>query len=290
MHQFIIQTNQTIKKEFIQLTESIIDQTIQQIKNNTLTFENSCHDARKDIKKIRALLRAFRFSVQKQDFYREDRFLREIKNSLTEVRQADVFILIIENLHKKYLISEDNYVKIKDVLLQNKKRFFDRQVEIKNTIIRQLDIARIRLKNIDFITNNNKALLKGIRFTYSRGCKLKEKCFINQNSELLHSLRKSVKYLYYQIEFITCNQSDALNLIIEDYRKISEILGYEHDLTELMGFIAANQINNQGKLLTAINNEHISAVNDFLQVENTVFQDAPEIFRQFLNKSYSGKL
>lgn len=80
----------------------------------------------------------------------------------------------------------------------------------------------------------------GIRRTYRRARSELERARRRPSDERLHRLRKSVKYLWYQVRLLEAGDPEALTPLAEDLHRLSDLLGDDHDLAVLVGHVTAD--------------------------------------------------
>ncbi len=282
MSELIININSPLKQEYIRLIREQISYAIAVLKDSKTDIEKSIHEARKSIKKIRALLKCVQFAIKRADYRRENRYMRDIKNLLSDIRESYV---LVESWHycktKSRKIDKEMYEAFKMKLEKQKKKIINGYKESGklNQIIIVYDIARVRLSNIDFIKSDYKSLIKGIKKTYRKGNQLVKKCAKNSNSLELHELRKVVKYLWYQINTFQNFWPELIGVYTKSFEEISDLLGKEHDLFELAYYLNEyGTLKEKKSILPIVLSQSDKIKSGFYKQTMLLFSEKPKFF------------
>jgi CHAD domain-containing protein len=180
------------------------------------------HDARKRIKKTRALLRLARPAMRADAFRAYNRELRDQGRALSGARDAEVLVQTIDAL------AEHNTRRVKLAhFMAVRGRFVDGGgSELPEHRVGELDVDRWPLGGISAGT-----ALDALTTTYRRGRKAAAKPATTEN---LHEWRKRVKDLWYQARLL------RLKRLARDAKALSKPLGDDHDLAVLAAELPAN--------------------------------------------------
>ncbi|MDB6156273.1 MAG: hypothetical protein JWL90_4726 [Chthoniobacteraceae bacterium] len=201
------------------------------------------HTARKALKKLRALLRLLREQIGEEVFLRETACCRDAGRLLSMTRDADVRLAIFDSL-ADVDSSVEGSAMIREMLL-NDVRAARRGgfTEKKRTAInRAMKNARVRMRLLES-EEGWKVLKPGLRRSFRRACKNFEITFATEPKvETLHTCRKRVKDLYYQLGLVGGAFGPELKKIEQMAKKLGDLLGDERDL----GLLCENLKNRQG--------------------------------------------
>ncbi|MEM7543128.1 MAG: CHAD domain-containing protein [Pseudomonadota bacterium] len=201
------------------------------------------HEARKSLKKLRALIRLVR-GHDKRKFQTNNQAFRSLAHALSQWREADVAHKTAQafcarsrnkaNIHRWRLICRALRPNHNGVLSSCKE--MRRQslpiVSAFNSAKRHLSIGKSKKKTNDF-----ELIRQGVRAVHRQMLRDFQATKDGLSPDASHEWRKSTKYHWYHIRLL----ERAMPRVLKPYRlkleKLGEILGEEHDLADLMAFI-----------------------------------------------------
>ncbi|MDB6110485.1 MAG: domain containing protein [Pedosphaera sp.] len=193
----------------------------------------SVHEARKHLKKTRALLRLIRDELGDRIYRQENRAFRDVGRVLSPRRDAEVLVKALNNLRcgqspgvKMALL------KLEKVLLGRHQQAFETG-DCNQDLGPALKAARRRaghwpLENLEWSD-----FICGLRRSYGRGRKALKKVERVRTNENLHEWRKRVKDLLYQLHLVEAVCPKVISKLGEEIEKLGEHLGEDHDLAML---------------------------------------------------------
>jgi CHAD domain-containing protein len=200
--------------------------------------DDAIHEARKSIKKVRAILKLVRPELG--DIYApENAKLRDIARKLSEFRDAAAMIETFRDLKRRYArgIPASRLASLGKALAKQKKQAVVTKgvralLMETGSALRQIgeSAAAWPLKNDGF-----EAIEPGLRQTYRRGRKALARARKDPRPENYHELRKRVKDLWYHIRLIGIEKEHEKQL-----KDLETWLGNDHNLALLRAGIAAN--------------------------------------------------
>ena len=200
---------------------------------------DAVHQARKHIKKLRALLRLVREGLGRKLYHREKAGLRKLNGALSPVREATVHLKTLGSLRRGYPngLSKNNFDNLKQALLQIKTR---RIRALKTSkFLGRAKIRRIKSKVGDWKLGkiNARSLWSGIEQARQRFRDAQQRAKLEPNDENIHEWRKRAKDLLYQSEFLKNIKPNFFSRRISRLKKLGDYLGAVHDLARLEGDI-----------------------------------------------------
>jgi CHAD domain-containing protein len=209
------------------------------------------HEARKAIKRMRALARLLRDELGEQEFARVDASLRSAGRRLAGARDADVRLATLRELierHPRALgpsprPSEGNGqaregIRHLEEQLQRERLSNSGPSDIDQVLA---DIATMRdqlarwsLVEIDFDT-----LSPGLRRVYREGRHRYSRCARAQgrDEQHVHDWRKRVKSLYYALDMLGAKKAKGARRATRRADRLGDLLGSEHDLWMLCVYV-----------------------------------------------------
>jgi len=227
-----------IKRIADEQIESAIYKLTRSIKANRA---EAIHSARKHFKKLRALVRLVRDDVGQEAYKRENVCFRDAGRELSDVRDAEVRVETFNQLidHYRDSLDPDQFEGIRQVLIDayetaRKSQGPDKQ-EIA-AIVSDWEAAQARIQGWE-IHNEWEALEGGLQRVYKRGYRAFFEACEQTTPENLHEWRKRVKYLWYHLRILSPMWPKTLKTMRKQTKKLSDLLGDDHDLTVLRTFI-----------------------------------------------------
>jgi CHAD domain-containing protein len=236
-------------KAIPRLARERIDRVIESLSEKPHPGAVSIHDARKDLKSLRALLRLVRGSIDEGARLRENVLFREAGRSLSTVRDPQALLEVLENLTGRLPSKQESM------------RVFTAKIhrEIEQTLVYGLPSGLIRKLVRELREAKRRAALwfegnvlrpgneweifvgTGLRRTYRKAKNLvwqfevmgREKA----DDQAWHELRKSAKALGYQLRLLKSIWPGMSGPLVDEIDQLTDRLGDANDLAILSGRI-----------------------------------------------------
>jgi CHAD domain-containing protein len=212
-----------------------IDSAVSHLRVKTASKrDESVHEARKSIKKLRGLVRLLTPELG-DAARRENMALRDLGRSLSPVRDAAAMVETVDLLGKKYpdtpALAKLTQLRAAMVRRRNAVR---RQADATPDVEKGVTVLRSLRKQLNQwnIGADFQTLAPGLRVTYRRGRRAAERAKRNPNARNLHELRKRVKDYWYQVRLLE-NMWPDRESPEGALRDLQEKLGDAHNLTVL---------------------------------------------------------
>ena len=223
-----------------------IDHALDELRAKTdSTPEEAVHEARKDLKKLRALLRLVRGELGDEVYRHENQAFREAAGGLSGVRDADVMIETFDALVERYRkrIPADAAAELRKALLTHRRALeqdgLGRRHAFDETIEALRD-ARARILEWPLAHDGFAALEPGLRRTYRRGRRAYAAALDDATDESLHEWRKRAKDLWYHHTLLERSWSELMKPAGDEAHALSDLLGDDHDLAVLREWAGAH--------------------------------------------------
>ena len=197
------------------------------------TLDERVHDARKCLKKTRALLRMVRPSLSKAAFNRENAVLRDAGRTLSQARDQAAVLECLDRIKRERPSLTGSIVKLEHVLQTTATASTEHSV-------RQLEptrlLLRTSLERLPHLIERHVApgaLRRGLRDSHRRGRRALRDAGKAPSPEHFHEWRKRVKDHWYHLRLFGQTWPKLLETQIDELEKLSELLGDEHDLNVL---------------------------------------------------------
>jgi len=200
------------------------------------------HEARKNLKKVRAILRLMEQELGPA--YRiETMQLRLRGRQLSDLRDAAAGVETIDLLRSRVNPPKHDpaFAEIRKVLADRKQQFEEgpATVRIFHMMAVALRSVMRRAKDWPLRTEGFAALAPGIKETFRRGRKALQLGRQVPNPENLHALRRRAKELWYQLRLISGISNDVADRYEKEIKKLQDHLGEYQNLEILRRDLAA---------------------------------------------------
>ncbi len=229
-----------------------LDRAISGLTDPDADFDIVVHEARKSLKRVRALLRLVRDEIGYENYRNENVVLRDIGRRLAPARDAFVLMTTLDSIveHHGKVMAPDAFGGLRSWLLERHLELRqglidDREQMITIVFTLKASWARIsgttvmtKLDGSPYIRDDFAAVEGGLRRVYRRGRRGLRAVLESESAETLHEWRKRVKYLRYQLETLTPIAPELLSGRAHLLDDLGEILGTDHDLAVLAELVA----------------------------------------------------
>ncbi|HEV3093899.1 MAG TPA: CHAD domain-containing protein [Solirubrobacteraceae bacterium] len=201
------------------------------------------HEARKTIKRMRAMARLLRHETGEPEFQRINSSLREAGKRLSGARDAEVRIATFAELRSRHPdeLAGGHVDALLSRLEQDRATAHGGDPELEVLA----DVAEMRgdLLRWNLLEHDSDALTAGLRSIYRDGrARYKRvKRSRARDPQRMHDWRKRVKSLYYALDMLGGKQATATAKLTRRADRLGEALGEEHDLWMLASFLESER-------------------------------------------------
>lgn len=258
-----------------------------------ISSNQKVHELRRGFKRLRALLRFFK-EIPDSPAGQLNQDIRNFGKLLAPLRESAVNLdLFDKNISSNNHLPEKKIRIARELLVQKNKLLVERgflENNLHNTI-------RTFFDGFDeILTKNNSDLPVRIQFfhevsqTYLTSISIYQQLPANPHSEEWHELRKKLKRLWYQLDFIKFLHPRYFKLKTDQLNKITDQLGDDHDLHVFAENLMTENYGLDQEELRILTNqtEHLRELNQLkLQPRLKQFFTAPpEEFNQKLERFF----
>ena len=186
------------------------------------------HDARKRIKKTRALLRLARPGLKTKAYRRRNTALRDAGRGMSGTRDADVLVETVDGLAERFVGQRPQsfFAAFREPLAAAADGSADAAAHA--STLRALAQEEWPLRKLD-----TDALGASLTRTYARGRDAFARADRKPTTTNLHEWRKRVKDLWYQERLLEDTWPGVMKAQAKEAKKLSKLLGEDHDLSVL---------------------------------------------------------
>lgn len=199
------------------------------------------HNVRKEIKKVRAILRLMPEKEGDDIQHKAARGLRKAANRLAGPRDARVMLRAFQNLAAD---GPARFPRIHEALqkhCQREARRF-REEDAMAVAERLLRKTKWRVGKLKVEASGWSAVEPGLKRSYTRGRALLQLAGRQPSPENLHDWRKQVKDLWFHLQLLCPDWPAETRALASTLESLGEKLGEEHDLFLLMQFGAEQRV------------------------------------------------
>lgn len=200
---------------------------------------DATHCVRKEIKKLRSILRLFRSKLGRQ-YRRNNDDLREAAACLTAARDAHVVLNALGQLRSRFKnkMPRALFARLKAALKRNCAAELETVERRFRMVERTLNRVRRRIEKLDVGGKVWPAIAPGLAKGYRRGRDEFHVVHDGASAEHFHQWRKRVKELSLQLRLLRPVWPEELNVETAELEKLADLLGEDHDLFMLQQFVA----------------------------------------------------
>lgn len=233
---FYLKGGESVRKGLKRIVTEQFRAAIDQLTHSQTDLEESVHEVRKSIKKIRAILRLLRPTLG-PSYREENTALQEVGRTLSSVRDAHALLETFDELTEQYRdeVSEEFQTRSRQLLLAHKheqESEFDSEREIPR-LIEQLTRLSDRAESWPYDKADIRLLADGLATTIERGRKSYRHAYAEPLPENFHDWRKRAKDLRYQLTLLEKLWPDVFGGFLAAAKKLEELLGMDHNLVVL---------------------------------------------------------
>ncbi len=258
-----------------------------------ISSNQKVHELRRGFKRLRALLRFFR-EIPDNSAGQLNEDVRNFGKLLAPLRESAVNVeLFDKEMHLNNHLPEQKIRNARELMVQKNKLLVERgflENNLHNTIRTFFDGFE------DILTKNNSEFPVRIHFfrevseSYLKSMAIYQHLPANPHPEEWHELRKKLKRLWYQLDFIRFLHPRYFKLKTDQLNKITDQLGDDHDLHVFAEDLLAERYGFNEEELRILTNqiEHLRELNQLklrLRLKQ-FFTTPPEEFNQKLQRFF----
>jgi CHAD domain-containing protein len=195
------------------------------------------HEARKALKRLRALLRVSRDSLGAERYHRENTVLRDAGRELSSARDARVLLETLDSLRTEHpdAVDQDTWTDLREALAADAHEVAEHNREAAARAVVALSDARTRVADWSLPEQGGpERLAPGLLRIYRRGRRAQQAAETDPSSENLHELRKRSKDLWYAAQLLRSASPKRMRKLRRRAHELADLLGDDHDLTVLL--------------------------------------------------------
>jgi CHAD domain-containing protein len=188
------------------------------------------HETRKHLKKARSALRLIRGEVARDLWKKEDRCLGKVAQLISQVRDAEVRLQTVRQLHEFARGRTKGFRHTEEFLALELDSFLAAFSEWPEEAEERLRCTLGRIRKWPWAAVRSRRLQRNVQRTYKHGRDCLGDVTQKPSIRKLHSFRKRAKELWYQLRILRPLAPDVFEELNNELKMIGECLGQVHDL------------------------------------------------------------
>jgi CHAD domain-containing protein len=260
--------------------------------------DEAIHEARKNVKKVRGLLKLMRPELGATYAIENARF-REIGQKLSEFRDSGAMLEIFDQLAEVYVCDWAGHdtTPIRAKLLEEK-AFRESAAgigEILAAVSAELRSASEDVKGWPLQADGLEAISPGLEATYRSGRRAMKRALREPLPENFHGWRKRVKDHWYHVRLIGQVCGDALAFYQKNLRHLETCLGDDHNLAVLQQKLSKEPelYGSQeviGMFLDSVKQRQQSLRSTAESIGQQIYQEKPRMFVKQMRTLWEGRI
>jgi CHAD domain-containing protein len=211
-----------------------LDDAIEQLWGETDSDEaKAVHEARKDLKKVRSLLRLVREPLGEDLYSLESTYYRDAGRQLSGLRDAEVMQQTLGDVGEGNGDLLERVTWLQRSLRSGQEEAAGEARERMAAVAGRLEAGRERIADWPLEGEGWELLEGGVRRSYRRGRNRFAEAEQDPTAERLHEWRKRVKDLWYHTRLLRGADREMIGGLADQLDRLSDQLGDEHDLVVL---------------------------------------------------------
>jgi CHAD domain-containing protein len=229
---YALQLDEPVPEGIARIARGRIDHAVEELSGESDSSpEEAVHDARKDMKKLRSLLRLVRGEIGDECYRRELGAFGDAARQLAGLRDADVMLETLASLD----LEPGQAGPLRQALEAHRVRTAAGTRELASAeAIEILGGARGRVADWPLDTDGVGAFRQGLRRIYRRGRRDLRAARSEPTVANLHEWRKRVKDLWYHCSILESAWRPVMSALGDEAHELSDRLGDDHDLAVLL--------------------------------------------------------
>jgi CHAD domain-containing protein len=254
-------------------------------------LDESVHDTRKRLKRLRASLRLQRAAIGDDTYRRENVALRDTGRKLSAPRDAAVLVETLDDLTRRFSdeLPAQDVAPLRERLESAHEQAVTELADDEATIARvraELEDARTRSAAWTYDVGTFEALRPGLERIYRRGRKRMRAAAAETTDESLHEWRKRSKDLWHALQIVRPASPKRLKRLAKQAHDLSDLLGDDHDLAVLRGHVERRRGAWRTALLAVIDRRRAALQHDAFQLGAKVYERSPKRFARSIERRW----
>jgi CYTH domain-containing protein/CHAD domain-containing protein len=250
---------------------------------------DAIHGARKDLKKLRAVLRLVRADLGEKRFRAENRCFRDAGRLLSDCRDAEVKLATLKGLEERFggELPPAAALSWGEALSTERAAIATTADEISAKIalaIEKIEGGGARIPAWKLKRDSWKLIEPGLDHSYREGREALRRAQKDRDPDSVHEFRKRAKDLWYELRLLAGSWPGLLEKSAAQAHQLSELLGDHHDLAVLTEDLEARVgvVAQQDAIAALIARRQDELLDEALALGHRIYAEKPKHFRRRL--------
>ena len=269
-----LKRDEPVPEEIARVACGRIDNALDELRGDTDSSpEDAVHTARKDMKKLRALLRLVRGEIGEKVYRRETTAFRDAGRELAGLRDADVMLATLDSLE----LPQKEAGPLRQALEAHRIRTAaGAREQAAAGAAAMLTSARERVADWPLETDGFAAFEEGLERIYRQGRRNMRAARKEPTAENLHEWRKRTKDLWYHLALLEEAWPPVMEALADEAHELSDRLGDAHDVDVLLDW--ARNHADAGAIEDAVAERRRRLQADAFDYGTRLYADKPRVF------------
>lgn len=261
------------------------ERALERLRDDDADTADAVHGARKDMKKLRAVLRLSRSALPKQLYEEENQRYRDAARALSASRDAEVKLETLDALAERDRELPREAVETWRQILDR-----DREAAV-NTAHAESAIGLVEgglegIRNWPVEGDSWKLVGGDVRRAYRRGRRAMASAAADPSEQNFHEWRKRAKDLWYQLRLLGPAWSEPLGAASEEADRLTDLLGDHHDLAVLRQDLRERRLGEAGTraLEAAIDARQAELAGEAFDLGRRLYAERPKAYGRRLRR------
>ncbi|MDX6589356.1 MAG: hypothetical protein QOI84_630 [Solirubrobacterales bacterium] len=250
----------------------------------------SIHGARKDLKKLRAVLRLSRDELGPKLFRTENRRYRDAGRLLSSSRDAEVKLATVVALRHRFETAFPTEAGREWEAALERERdegagAAERLREPIERSARMIEAGRDRIADWPPQKDSWRLVGPGLTRSYRSGRQALKRTLDDPGTESVHEWRKRTKDLWYQLRIVRKAWPELVESMVEQAHELADRLGDHHDLAVLEADLAGREIEQRAAFEKLIAQQQDELLGEAVEIGRRLYAERPKAFSRRM-KSY----
>jgi CHAD domain-containing protein len=247
---------------------------------------DAIHGARKDMKKLRTVLRLLRDELP-QDLYDEEmQCYREAARALSSARDAEVKLATLDDLAGRTGELPDEAVEAwRQILARDREAVVNTGADPEEVVDR-LEAGLARIEGWRLEADSWAMIGSALQRSYRRGRRAMREAEKDPSEENFHQWRKRAKDLWYELRLLSGTWSETLVPFADEVHRLSDLLGNHHDLAVLRADLRERRLGKEETRLleAAIEARQTDLAREAFGLGHRLYAERPKAFSRRLRR------
>jgi CHAD domain-containing protein len=237
-----LEGGEDVAGELRRVAHGRLDRAIEQLRERSTDDPvTAVHEARKDLKKLRSLLRLVRGELGKDRYRAENRRYRDAARLLAGARDAEVKLATLAALRDRYADRLPAAAGLQAVLERERDTHAADGTRLRERVEQAavaIEEGAPEIEAWTFDDDGFELFEAGLRRAYARGRADMRGVREAPGDDAIHEWRKRVKDLWYQLRLLRDAWPGPLKAAADEAGELADLLGDHHDLSVLVAATA----------------------------------------------------